>query len=463
MEYRLFDTAIYTQRRQRLAKAIGDGLILLPGNVESAFNYRGNPYPFRQDSSFLYYAGLDLPGLTLVIDAASGEAILYGHEPTMEDTVWTGPQPSLASLAEAVGIDKVAPPDRLVDLLKRGKVHYLPSTRGDNTLLLATWLDRTPREVVGGVSEALIQAVVAQRAIKGPEEIEEMVWAVSLSGRMHVAVMREAEEGMLESELSSIVRGMCEAEQVMPAYGIILSTDGQTLHNHYHGKELQSGQLVLGDFGAESLMHYAGDITRTFPVDRFFTEQQRDIYAIVLEAEEKAIQACKPGVRYRDIHLMAARIIASGLKEVGLMQGDVDEAVAAGAHALFFPHGLGHMIGLDVHDMEGLGEDYVGYAGELARSDQFGLAYLRMARTLQPGYVLTVEPGIYFIPELIDQWQKEGLHKPFINYKALEGYRDFGGIRIEDNVLIDEEHGRVILGEPIPKSIAEIEALRYEV
>lgn len=463
MEYRLFDTAIYVNRRRQLATAIGDGLILLPGNVECAFNYLGNPYPFRQDSSFLYYGGLDLPGLALVIDAASGESILYGRESTMEDTVWIGPQPSLASLAEAVGINRVLPPDQLPTKLKGAKVHYLPSTRGDNTLRLAEWLNRPPADVQKSVSEALILAVVGQRSIKSIEEIEEMVWAVSLSGRMHVAVMREAEEGMLESELSSIVRGMCEAEQVTPAYGIILSTDGQTLHNHYHGNELQSGQLVLGDFGSESLMHYAGDITRTFPVDRFFTEQQRDIYSIVLEAEEKAIQACKPGVRYRDIHLLAARIIASGLKEVGLMQGDVDEAVAAGAHALFFPHGLGHMIGLDVHDMEGLGENYVGYAGELARSDQFGLAYLRLARTLQPGFVLTVEPGIYFIPELIEQWQKEGLHKQFINYKALEGYRDFGGIRIEDNVLIDADHGRVILGEPIPKTIAEIEALRYEV
>jgi Xaa-Pro aminopeptidase len=456
----MFSAATYMSRRSSLCRLVGDGLILMPGNDYAAMNYRGNPYPFRQDSSFLYYCGIDQPGLILLLDAGSGEATLYGHELDMEDIIWMGTKPTLQSQAEVSGIPRVKKPEELASRLQGSKVHYLPPYRGDNILRLAGWLGKDTEGVRRGFSEALIHAVVSQRAVKTEEEINQMVWAVELTGRMHVAVMRSAEEGLLESDLSSLVTGMCEAEQVHPAYGIILTTQGQILHNHDHRNELRPGQLVLGDFGAESPMHYAGDITRTFPVDRFFTEKQKEIYEIVLDAEESAIQACHPGITYREIHLHASRIIANGLIALGLMKGDPDEAVAAGAHALFFPHGLGHMIGLDVHDMEDLGEEHVGYAGELRRSDQFGLAYLRLARTLQPGFVLTVEPGIYFIPELIDQWRASGRHDAFINYRALDNYRDFGGIRIEDNVLITKD-GRAILGEPIPKSVEEIEALRY--
>jgi Xaa-Pro aminopeptidase len=459
----MFSAETYEGRRKTLAKVLGSGRILLLGNQDASFNYRGNPYPFRQDSTFLYYAGIDLPGLAIIIDITTGKTTLYGHEWTIEDTIWIGPQVPLKDYAASAGIHELKSPEQLGPDLAGGEVHYLPPSRGDNTLRLTEYLNRTPKIIVDGFSEALIHAVVDQRSHKTEEEIEEMVWAVSLSGQMHVSVMREAAEGLMESDLSAIVRGMCESEQVMPAYGIILSADGQTLHNHYHGNDLRSGQLILGDFGAESPMHYAGDITRTFPVDRYFTGQQREIYEIVLKAEEEAIMACKAGVKYRDIHLFAAGIITRGLKDLGIMKGDVDEAVAAGAHALFFPHGLGHMIGLDVHDMEDLGENYVGYGKGVTRSDQFGLAYLRLARELEPGFVLTVEPGIYFIPELMDQWAAEKRLEAFINYEALEDYRDFGGIRIEDNVLITEEDGAVILGEPIPKSVEEIEALRYEV
>lgn len=425
-------------------------------------NYRANTYPFRQDSSFLYYAGLDLPDLALLIDAGSGKTILFGHELSVEDVVWVGPQPTLKELASRAAIDEVREMDTLPGMLRQGGLHYLPPYRGDNILRLCNWLGKDPVSVKGGFSEALVTAVVGQRSVKMDEEIEQMIWAVNLSGRMHVSVMREAEEGLLESDLSGIVTGMCEAEQVMPAYGIILSTDGQTLHNHSHGNELRSGKLLLADFGAESPMHYAGDITRTFPVDRHFTPMQRAIYDLVLSAEVHAIRSCKPGVMYREIHMETSRLIAAGLRDLGLMKGDPEEAVAAGAHALFFPHGLGHMIGLDVHDMEDLGEQFVGYAGEVERSKQFGLAYLRLARTLKPGFVLTVEPGIYFIPELIDLWRTERKFAEFINYSELDKYRDFGGIRIEDNVLITEE-GHAILGDPIPKTAAEVEALRYVV
>ncbi|MBP6184404.1 MAG: aminopeptidase P family protein [Saprospiraceae bacterium] len=456
----MFSAATYQKRRQNLARQMGDGLILLPGNIDAPMNYKANPYAFRQDSTFLYYCGLDMPGLVLLIDAGTGETTLFGHELTMEDIIWVGPHASLKSQAAGAGIENVLEPDQLEAAVRKGNVHFLPPYRGDNLLRLAGWLGKSVDGLAKEASVPLIQAVVAQRSIKSAEEIEQMIWAVNLSGRMHVAVMRDAEEGMLESDLSGIVTGMCEMEQVVPAYGIILTTDGQILHNHYHGNELQSGQLVLGDFGAESPMHYAGDITRTFPVDRHFTQQQREIYELVLKAETGAIAQCAPGITYKEVHLSAARTIVDGLKAIGLMKGDVDEAVAAGAHALFFPHGLGHMIGLDVHDMEDLGENYVGYGDGVARSDQFGLAYLRLARALQPGFVLTVEPGIYFIPELMDQWQTSNKHASFINYNQLKSYRDFGGIRIEDNVLITED-GRVILGDPIPKTIAEIEALRY--
>lgn len=458
----MFSSATYSDRRNGLLQQITDGLILFTGNIDTAFNYKGNPYPFRQDSSFLYYCGIDQPGLAIVIDTATGNTTLYGDEFTIEDIIWIGPHSSLHELAGKSGISDIRPFGDLSARLRSTPVHYLPPYRGDNTLRLAQWLGKTTEEITAGASESLIRAVVSQRVIKSEEEVAQMAWAVSLTGRLHVAVMREADEGLLESDLAAIVHGMCAAEQVVPAYGVILSTQGQILHNHAHDLELLSGQLVLGDFGAESPLHYAGDITRTFPVDRYFTNQQRDIYQLVLNAEESAIRMAAPGIPYRDIHLHAAKLMATGLKDLGLMQGNVDEAVAAGAHALFFPHGLGHMIGLDVHDMEDLGENYVGYAGEVVRSDQFGLAYLRLARTLQPGFVLTVEPGIYFIPALIDLWKSQGKHRDFINYAALDAYRDFGGIRIEDNILITED-GRVVLGEPIPKSIVEIEALRYMV
>ncbi len=458
----MFSASTYQGRRSRLASDLGQGLILIAGNIDAAMNYRGNPYPFRQDSTFLYFGGPDKPGLAMTIDPATGRSTLYGDDLTLEDIVWVGAQPTLTEQARQAGFVEVRPMSKLSgDVQSAGdRLHYLPPYRGDSILRLATWTGRTVEKIQTGFSEALIHAVIGQRSIKSREEIEEMTWAVDLTGRMHVAVMREAEEGLHESDLASLVTGMCEAEEVVPAYGIILSKDGQTLHNHHHGNTLESGQLVLGDFGAESRMHYAGDITRTFPVDRHFTNKQREVYEVVLDAEMLAIEACKPGVAYRDIHLHAARIIANGLKDIGLMKGDCHEAVAAGAHALFFPHGLGHMIGLDVHDMEDLGENFVGYDNTVQRSDQFGLAYLRLARKLQPGFVLTVEPGIYFIPELIDQWKAEKKHADFINYSALEKYRTFGGIRIEDNVLITEK-GYQILGDPIPKAVAEVEALRY--
>jgi Xaa-Pro aminopeptidase len=341
------------------------------------------------------------------------------------------------------------------------QIHYLPPYRGEQTLQLSRLLDKPAEKVVEGVSVPLIEAVVRQRMVKSEAEIQEIERAVDISGEMHLAAMRQARVGMTEAQLAGLVEGIAVAGGGHLAYPVILTINGHVLHNHQHHHILQEGQMVLGDFGAETANGYAGDITRTFPVSRKFSAQQREIYQLVLQTEMNAIEACRPGLQYKEVHLLAALQIAEGLKDLGLMQGDMAEAVAQGAHALFFPHGLGHALGMDVHDMEGLGESYVGYRTGLERSKQFGLKSLRLARELEPGFVLTVEPGIYFIPQLIDIWQREGRCKEFIRFDRLDAYRDFTGIRIEDNIAITPDGCR-ILGKPIPKSLEEVESLRAQ-
>lgn len=460
----MFDQNTYIERRRRLQQQLESGLILLMGNQESPMNFPDNAYPFRQDSHFLYFLGLDSPGLAGLIDIDEQETIIFGDELAIDHIVWMGPQPSLAEQARRVGVEKTLPygqlERRLRDALNQGRqVHYLPPYRADNQILMSQWMDIPINLVRKRASEALIKAVVALVSIKSPEEVAEMEKAVNITRAMHLAAMRRARPGILEAELAGIVEGIALAANGRLSYPAILTVNGQTLHNHYHGNTLKEGQLVLGDFGAETAAHYAGDITRTFPVNKTFSTRQKEIYKIVLDTEVACIEALKPGITYKEVHLFAARMITEGLKALGLMKGDTEEAVRQGAHALFFPHGLGHMLGMDVHDMEGLGEDYVGYGDEAERSGQFGLKSLRLARSLRPGFVLTVEPGIYFIPELIDMWQQEGKHWEFINYEKVQQYRNFSGIRIEDNVLITET-GHRVLGKPIPKTIQEVEAER---
>ena len=459
----MFDTAIYKQRRTQLIEKLSSGIVLIMGNGESPMNYTDNIYHFRQDSNFLYYFGLDQANLVGMIDLEEGVATIFGNELTMDDIVWTGPQPSIADKAAQVGVSKTKPYDAIEPAIKKAlstgrSIHYLPPYRSKNKIQLHQWLGIALADLQSQASKDLIRAVVAQRSIKGQEEIVEMEKAVDTSAEMHISVMAAAKPGMIESELAGLVHGKAVAAGGELAYPVILSVNGQILHNHYHGNTLQSGQIILGDFGAETPMHYAGDITRTFPVDPTFTSQQKEIYQIVLDAENMSIAALQPGVAYRDIHLMAARIITRGLQSLGIMKGNGDQSVERGAHALFFPHGLGHMIGLDVHDMEDLGEHFVGY-NEKERSKQFGLNALRLGRTLESGFVLTVEPGIYFIPELMDQWQSAGKFKEYINYDKLTAYRDFGGIRIEDNILITDT-GQRVLGTPIPKTIEAVESIR---
>ena len=453
----LFESTVYAARRKALAEKLGKGIILISGNGEAAKNYKGNPYRFRQDSNFLYYAGLQLADLHITINAESGETTLYGDDLTVADVVWMGPQPALAEMAERVGIGHVRPLSALVEDIHKHDILCLPPYRTEHYRLLQKITDHCDCSIAP--SNALIRAVVGQREIKEDIEIVQMEEAVAITAQMHIKVMQSARPGSVESSLAGIAQGIATAGGGGLAYGIILSKHGHILHNTSHSNTLQEGDLVLGDFGAENAMCYAGDITRTFPAGKKFTSRQRDIYDIVLDAEMKCINALRPGQLYQDVHLLAARIIADGLTAHGLMKGNPEDAVEAGAHALFFPHGLGHQIGLDVHDMEGLGEDFVGYDDQVKRSSQFGTAYLRMGKALKAGHVLTVEPGLYFIPALIDKWRADGMHTDFINYDALEPYRDFGGVRIEDDVLVTDT-GHRVLGPPIPKSVEAVEGLK---
>jgi Xaa-Pro aminopeptidase len=459
----MFSPETYVQRRQKIQEKVGSGLLLFLGNNDSPMNYTDNIYPFRQDSDFLYFFGLNQTGLAAIIDIDAQETILYGDDLSVEHIVWMGPQPSMADRAASVGVTRTAASNQLAKRIataqKKGQaIHYLPPYRADNLITLSQLLDCSLEEVKANRSEALIKAIVAVASIKEDQEIREMEIALAASRQMHHAAMQKAKAGMKESELVGIIEGIAIATGGRLAYPAILTINGQTLHNHDHSNIMKDGQLVLADLGAEAPSAYASDITRTFPVSSSFTAQQKSIYQIVLDAEVSCIEMLKPGITYKEVHLHAAKVIAKGLKAMGLMKGDVDEAVQAGAHALFFPHGLGHMIGLDVHDMEGLGEDYVGYDDSVSRSPQFGLKSLRLAKALEPGYVLTVEPGIYFIPELIDQWKSDEKFNDFINYSEVERFKSFSGVRIEDNVLITAD-GHRVLGPPIAKTIAEVEAV----
>ena len=459
----MFDKNIYIQRREELKKNFKSGILLFPGNDDSAMNYPANTYHFRQDSTFLYYFGHDIPNLIGIIDIDENKEILFGHEFGIENIIWTGPQPKLSELAERVGINYSEPINNFGKYIKgqikkNRKFHYLPMYRGDQLIKLSNFLDIPVKRINSRASKKLIQVVVEQRSIKAPEEIAEIEYSLEIAFAMHTRAMQMAKPGVVERDIAGAIEGIALALGKGVSFPSIVSKNGQTLHNHFYGNTLSQGDLLVCDAGAESLLHYASDITRTTPVGGKFSSKQKDIYEIVLTAQKNAINMIRPGVKHKDVHLTAAKIIAAGLSQLGLMKGNLVDAVKAGAHALFFPHGLGHMMGLDVHDMEGLGEAFVGYDDKTKRSDQFGLAYLRLAKELQPGFVFTCEPGIYFIPELIDQWKAKKLHKKFINYDRVEEYRNFGGIRIEDNILVTESGYRV-LGRPIPKEAADVEAV----
>ncbi len=457
----MFNSEVYKRRRTRLHEIMKSGLAIFIGNVEAPMNYPANTYHFRQDSDFLYFFGIDIPGLAGVMDFDTGIDMVYGNDFDLDDIVWMGPQLTIKELALKCGITETSSLSALSDKIiiekeKGRKIHFLPLYRGETKLTLGALLRENPCQLNSNSSVELIKAVVSMRSIKEKLEITEIEKAIGVSYEMHVTAMKMCKPGVKEQDIFGILEGIACAQSAGPSFPFIISVNGQTLHNHSHDNILKENELLVNDSGVETDLHYASDITRTTPVGGKFNRRQKEIYEIVLKANTESINNAKPGFSNRDLHLSACRIIASGLKDLGLMKGDVDAAVAAGAHALFMPHGLGHMLGLDVHDMEGLGENYVGYDDKTTRSTQFGLAYLRFALPFKPGHVFTIEPGCYFIPQLISMWKKEGRFREFINYEKAESYFDFGGIRIEDDILITDT-GHRVLGKPIPKTVAEIE------
>lgn len=457
----MFLKETYINRREKLRKSVGSGLILLLGNDESPMNYADNGYPFRQDSTFLYFFGLNHPFLAGILDCDSGEDTIFGNDLSVEDFVWMGPQPTISIQSQQVGISKTGDIATLVSLLeeasyKKRKIHFLPPYRAENKIKLLEWLGIRPNEAKACASLELILGVVNQRNYKSAEEIAEITKACHVSVDMHTLAMRMAKPGVKEATIAAAVQEIAVASGGQIAFPVIATINGQTLHNHFHGNILKPGDMFLLDAGAETAMGYAGDLSSTVPVSGILTPRQKDIYSVCLDSHNTAIEMLKPGVPFKDIYFESARVISRGLKDLGLMKGNIDDAVVHGAHALFFPCGLGHMMGLDVHDMEDLGEVYVGYGGE-PKSTQFGLKSLRLGRRLEPGFVLTIEPGIYFIPELIDQWKALGYNSEYINFDKTEEYRNFGGLRNEENFLITET-GFELLGKPKPKSIAEVEA-----
>ncbi|MCU0455324.1 MAG: aminopeptidase P family protein [Bacteroidales bacterium] len=458
----MFTAGIYTKRREELRAKMKNGLALFIGNVESPMNYPANTYHFRQDSDFLYFFGLDLPGFAGLMDFDTGTDTIFGNDFDMDDIIWMGPQPKVKELALKCGVKKTEPMSGLEKIIsealsKKRRIHFLPPYRGETKMTLGALLKENPCQMKTLASPELIRAVVALRSVKAKEEIAEIEKAISIAYDMHVTAMKMCRPGMSEREIFGVIEGIALAKGAGTSFPIILSMNGQTLHNHSHDNILRKGRMMVTDAGAETTLHYSSDITRTTPVGGKFSTLQKEVYEIVLKANTEAISAARPGLSNRELHLGACRNIASGLKEIGLMKGSADEAVAEGAHALFMPHGLGHMMGLDVHDMEALGENYVGYDEKTKRSDQFGLAFLRFALPYRPGHVFTVEPGCYFIPELIEKWKSEKKFPSFINYSRIEKFMQVGGVRIEDNVLITEK-GHRLLGRPIPKTVRDIEA-----
>ncbi len=458
----MFTPDIYRHRRNRLKKDVGSGLLLFLGNEDVGMNYTANVYPFRQDSTFLYFWAVDEPGVAALVDIDQDTETLCGNDQTMADIVWSGPLPTLADRCAPAAIPAHAPmatlAERVSAAIRQGRrVHFLAPYRAEHTATLSALLGLHTSVVRDYRSEAFHKAVIAQRSYKTAEALADLDAAVNVSREMYAVAMRVAQPGRREYEVVAEIARVAMAHGCRFSFPPICSVHGETLHNRFHRNLLQAGDVMILDSGAETPDHHASDITRTIPVGGTFTAQQRQIYEMVLHAQTAALAAIEPGVRYRDVHLLAARSFVTDLSAAGLMKGDVDAAVAAGAHALFFPHGLGHMLGMDVHDMENLEERLVGYGPGLERSTQFGLGSLRLARALEPGLVLTVEPGLYFIPALIDQWKADGTNAPFLNFAEIEKFRDARGYRIEDDVVVTEAGCRV-LGQPIPKTVADVEA-----
>ena len=476
----MFSKEIYTARRKRLVELMSAaapqgkrGIALFVGNAEAAAQYKDNPYKFRQDSSWLYYFGLDEPLMAAVLDLDSGQEQLFADDVSLDDIIWMGPQKSVAEKAARAGVASSASYGTLnvvvTKALAQGRtIHFLPPSRHYNARKLAA-LTGLEQEAVSKVAPAaenggrnasleLVKAVVAMRLVKEEVEIKELDAAADLGRKMHDTARSLVRPGIVEQAIVGAMEGVALAEGWGVSFPTILTQHGETLHNHIHDKVIEPGKLLVIDAGVESNTHYASDFTRTLPTGGKFTPMQKDIYQIVCDCNELAFRKTAPGVSYRDVHLAAARLMLEDLRSLDLVRGNIDNMLSEGIAGLFQPHGLGHNMGLDVHDMEDLGEDYVGYDEDQQRSTRPGLASLRMARRLVPGNVVTDEPGIYFIPALIDRWQAEGRDKGYVNYHRLEMFRDFGGIRLEDDVLVTAEGARRLGSGRLPIQIADVEA-----
>lgn len=463
----MFTKETYIERRRRLKQAVGNGLLLLMGNNETPSNYPSNSYRYRQDSSFLYYIGLKREGLAAVIDIDNDREWLIGNDIDIEDIVWMGYVPSVKELAESVGIANTAPMSALQDIVSRAMqsgqtIHYLPPYRHDHMIQLGDLLGIHPLQTREKASVPFIKAVVDMRAVKSDEEIEEIERALEIGYKMHTTAMRLCRPGTTERYISGVIEGIADSHGSMVSFGNIVTMHGEIMHGEPSDQPLEAGRLMLCDAGAETINHYCSDNTRTTPIGGRFTQRQLDIYSIVEACHDLVLERAKPGVKWLDMHLDVCRLMTDRLKDLGLMKGNTEDAVQAGAHAMFLPHGLGHMMGMDVHDMEGLGQIYVGFDNEVQPSTQFGTNCLRCGRRLQPGFVMTDEPGIYFIPHLIDLWRSQGLHCDFINYNLLETYKDFGGIRLEDDILITPTGNRLLGKNIIPYHPADVEAFIAE-
>ncbi len=453
----MFTKQTYINRRQALKEKVGNGIILIFGHNNAPANYPANGYKFRQDSSFLYFFGQQRDALVGVIDIDNNKEYLIGDDIDIEDIIWTGFVPSVHDLAAEVGVENSAPMNKLTELVKGREVHYLPPCRHDLMIQIGDLLGIHPLKVRESASVKLIKAVVDLRAVKSDEEIEEIERAMAIGYKMHTAAMKACRPGVTEKYIGGLLAGIAESYGCKESFQTILTMHGEIFHGDPSLRPLEAGRLMLCDAGAETVNNYCSDNTRVTPISGKFTQRQRDIYSIVEACHDLVIEKACPGKKWMDMHLDVCRLMTDRLKDLGLMKGNTDDAVEAGAHAMFLQHGLGHMMGMDVHDMEGLGQVYVGFDDEVRPSEQFGTNCLRCGRRIQPGWVLTDEPGIYFIPALIDKWKAEGMYRDFLCYDKIEEYRDFGGIRLEDDILITDNGCRVLGEQIIPYHIDDVE------
>ena len=455
----MFEASIYINRRKQLCDNLEGGYVLLLGHHNSPMNFSHNAYPFIQDTNFLYYVGVNMPSCACLIDVEKNKTIFYMNEKTVHDIIWIGKTKSVKKWGENCGADEIKSLSELsVDLKNKSNVMYPPIFRADNKIQLKELLNIPLHEIEKKSSVCLINNIIKQRSIKSKEEINEIKAALKITNLIHLKAMSTSKPGKYEYEIVAAMESIIQSKNVKLAYPIIFTKNGQILHNSVYHNKILDGDLLLNDSGANSLLHYASDITRTFPANGKFSNQQKEIYLIVKEMQETVMKQLKPGVSFKEMHKLSAYIGIKRLKEIGLLKGSSEEALSKGVYGLFYPHGLGHMLGLDVHDMESLGEDMVGYSEKIKREAEFGISFLRLGKNLEAGFCITVEPGIYFIPELFNQWVDKKKHAHLINYDKFESYLDFGGIRIEDNIYINDTDSEN-LSDFIPKEISDIETI----